>query len=359
MRPIHLVVLAVIAIAMALGASDARPAGPTGMVWIPGGEFIMGTDDGGAPGNERPTHRVRIDGFWMDATEVTNAAYREFVEATGYQTIAERPVDWEELKKQVPPGTPKPPDDMLVPGAPVFTPPDHPVSMSDAGQWWTWTPGANWRHPEGTASNLEGRELHPVVHIAYEDAVAYATWAGKRLPTEAEWECAARGGLVQKRFVWGDEDVSDGNPRCNIWQGEFPWKNTLGDRHLRTAPAESFAPNGYGLYDMAGNVWEWCSDLYRADAYARDVAGATNAVIVNPTGPTDCWDPNDAVETNVKHVIRGGSFLCHKNYCESYRPSARRGQTPDTGMSHLGFRCVMSEATWRQRLKDGTKPNGE
>lgn len=314
---------------------------PAGMVWIPGGEFTMGTDDPGAWNTEKPAHPVRVDGFWMDETEVTNAQYRAFVEATGYKTLAERPVDWEELKKQVPPGTPKPPDEMLQPGSLVFTPPDHEVSMADVGGWWTWTTGANWRCPEGPGSNLEGRENHPVVHIAFEDATAYAKWAGKRLPTEAEWEFAARGGLAKKKFVWGDDELKEGQPRCNIWQGEFPTKNTLEDKHLRTSPVKTFPANGFGLYDIAGNVWEWCSDFYRADQYELAIAASGGKTLNNPTGPNDSWDPNDAVPHNVKHVIRGGSFLCHKNYCESYRPSARRPQSPDTSMSHLGFRCIM------------------
>jgi formylglycine-generating enzyme required for sulfatase activity len=303
------------------GQSKDADNQPPGMVWIPGGEFLMGTDEKNAWNTEKPAHRVRLDGFWMDTTEVTNAQFRAFVTATNYKTIAERPVDWEELKKQVPPGTPKPADEMLQPGSMVFSPPDHPVSMGDPSQWWQWTIGANWQHPEGPASDLQGRDDHPVVQVSYEDAVAYAKWAGKRLPTEAEWEFAARGGLSQKRFVWGGEDIDDEHPRCNIWQGQFPWKNTLDDKFLRTSPAKTFAPNGYGLYDMAGNVWEWCSDLYRADEYARDVKAANGEAIVNPKGPNDSWDPDDSVPSNPKQVIRGGSFLCHKSYCESYRPA--------------------------------------
>jgi formylglycine-generating enzyme required for sulfatase activity len=312
------------------------------MVWIAGGEFMMGTDEREAWGPERPAHRVRVGGFWMDATEVTNAQFRAFVDATGYKTIAERPVNWEELKKQVPPGTPRPADEMLKPGSMVFTPTDLAVPLNDYSAWWTWTTGADWRHPEGPSTTLDGKEQHPVVHISFDDAVAYCNWAGKRLPTEAEWEFAARGGFVQKRFPWGDEPPTDENPRCNIWHGEFPWKNTMKDGYARTSPVRSFKPNGFGLYDMGGNVWEWCSDLYRADEYARVLAGKKGALLIDPTGPSDCWDPNEAIESTTKHVIRGGSFLCHKSYCESYRPSARRGQTTDTGMSHLGFRCVMT-----------------
>jgi formylglycine-generating enzyme required for sulfatase activity len=314
-----------------------------GMVWIPGGEFLMGTNEADVWNTEKPAHLVRVKGFWMDATEVTNAQFAQFVEATNYKTIAERPVDWEQLKKQVPPGTPKPPDDVLQPGAMVFTPPNRQVNINDPGGWWTWTIGADWKHPLGPGSKIEGIANHPVVMIAYEDALAYAKWAGKRLPTEAEWEFAARGGLPQKRFMWGDENVDNGAPRCNIWQGEFPWKNLATDGYARTAPVKSYAPNGYGVYDMGGNVWEWCTDLYRADEYTRALTAAKGGVLVNPVGPSDSWDPQDPVPTNPKHVIRGGSFLCHKSYCESYRPSARRGETPDTGMSHLGFRCVKDE----------------
>lgn len=321
---------------------------PSDMVWIPGGEFAMGTNEKNAWNGEKPAHQVRVDGFWMDTTEVTNAQYRKFVEATGYKTVAERPVDWEELKKQVPPGTPKPPEEMLKPGALVFFQRDHPVATNDVSQWWRWTTGADWLHPEGPGSSTADRANHPVVQIAWEDAVAYAKWAGKRLPTEAEWECAARGGLAQKRFAWGDEDITDEKPRCNIWQGQFPWKNTLADKYLCTSPAGTFEPNGYGLHDMMGNVWEWCSDQYRADAYARQLAASKGAVLINPTGPNNSWDPDETIPTTTKRVIRGGSFLCHKSYCESYRPSARRGQSTDTGMSHVGFRCVMTQAAWEK-----------
>lgn len=347
---------------LALGAAQAESASfqdesPPGMVWIPGGEFVMGTDDPQSWNTEKPAHRVRIDGFWIDATEVTNAQFSEFVAATNYKTIAERPIDWEQLKKQVPPGTPKPPDEMLAPGSLVFVVPAQPVSTSNVDQWWKWTTGANWRHPEGPRSDLKSRENHPVVHIAFEDAVAYATWAGKRLPTEAEWEFAARGGLAQKRFAWGDEEVDDTHSRCNIWQGEFPWKNTLADGYLRTSPVKSFAPNAFGVYDAAGNVWEWCSDRYRADAYERVIAASGGKLIENPKGPADSWDPDDPVANTTRHVIRGGSFLCHKSYCESYRPSARRGQTPDTSMSHLGFRCAMSPKT--ADIKDADRDSKE
>ena len=314
------------------------PAPPPGMVWVPGGEFVMGANGETRQRNELPVHTVRVNGFFMDETEVTNAQFRAFVAATGYVTTAERPVDWEELKKQFQPGTPKPPDERLRPGSLVFTPPDAAVPFNDMTRWWTWTAGACWRHPEGPGSDLTGRDDHPVVHVSWDDATAYARWAGKRLPTEAEWEFAARGGLDRKRFPWGDEPPNDADRLpANIWQGKFPHQNTKADGWDRTAPVRSFPANGYGLYEVGGNVWEWCSDWYRADAYV----GRTG-VTVNPTGPDTFWDPNEPLVP--KRVTRGGSFLCHVTYCESYRPAARRGTGVDTGMSHIGFRCVKDEA---------------
>lgn len=327
-------------------AADPPPAAPANapptaaMVWIPGGEFIMGSDDPLARPDEQPRHRVRVDGFWMDATPVTNAQYAAFVEATGYRTVAERPIDWEEIRTQLPPGTPKPDDSVLQPGSLVFTPPSEPVGTQDARAWWSWTPGASWRHPRGPGSDLSGLEDHPVVHIAHEDAVAYATWAGKRLPTEAEWEFAARGGLDQKVNTWGDEPVDP--RRANIWQGRFPDRNTLEDGFAGTSPVRAFPPNAFGLYDMAGNVWEWCSDLYRPDTYARRVlaAGGVAVVVANPTGPSRSLDLRNP-HAPQSRVHRGGSFLCNDAYCAGYRPSARMSCPPDTGMAHLGFRCVM------------------
>ncbi len=319
------------------------------MVWIPGGEFMMGSTDPLARPDEAPVHRVRVDGFWMDVTEVTNAQFAEFVKATGYKTVAERPVDWEELKKQLPEGTPRPADEMLLPGSLVFTPPDHPVDLRAYEQWWAWTTGANWRHPEGPASSIEGKDRYPVVHIAYEDAVAYCAWAGKSLPTEAQWEFAARGGLDGKVNVWGDEPVDA--RRCNIWQGHFPDSNTAEDGFTRAAPVGSFPANGFGLHDMAGNVWEWCSDLYRPDTYARDVLTAGQGVVINnPRGPAKSLDPRnpDAPESRVH---RGGSFLCNDSYCASYRPSARMACPPDTGLQHLGFRCVLNRPPNAPALK--------
>ncbi len=320
------------------------------MVWIPGGEFDMGSTDPLARPDEGPVHRVRVSGFWMDATEVTNRQFAEFVKATGYLTIAQRPVDWEELKKQVPPGTPKPAEAMLQPGSLVFTPPDRPVDLSDASQWWRWVTGANWRHPQGPASTIDAKDDHPVVQICYDDAVAYCTWAGKALPTEAQWEFAARGGLSHTVNVWGDQPVDA--KRCNIWQGSFPDKNTLEDGFAGSAPVKSFPPNAYGLYDMAGNVWEWCSDLYRPDTYARQVlaAGGPNVVIDNPAGPERSLDPRNP-HSPTSRIHRGGSFLCNDSYCASYRPSARMACPPDTGLMHLGFRAIMTREAWEQRAK--------
>ncbi|MBY0114155.1 MAG: formylglycine-generating enzyme family protein [Phycisphaerales bacterium] len=319
--------------------SNAPSSVPDGMVWIPGGEFQMGSTDPLARPDEAPVHRVRVDGFWIDQTEVTNAQFAAFVAATNYKTVAERAVDWDELKKQVPPGTPKPPEEMLQPGSLVFTPPDHAVDTRDNSQWWAWTTGANWRHPEGPGSSIDGKDQHPVVHIAYEDALAYCAWAKKSLPTEAEWEFAARGGLAAKRNAWGDEPIDAS--RANTWQGHFPDRNTDEDGYSRTAPVKSYPPNGFGLYDMAGNVWEWCSDLYRPDTYARQLmaAGGKDAVIVNPSGPEKSLDPRNP-NAPESRVHRGGSYLCNDSYCASYRPSARMAAPPDTGMQHLGFRCV-------------------
>jgi formylglycine-generating enzyme required for sulfatase activity len=315
--------------------------GPSGMVWIPAGAFAMGSDQPHTNNTERPVHQVQVSGFWMDATEVTNRQFAAFVAATGYVTTAEKPVDWEELKKQLPVGTPKPDAAALAPGSMVFTPPATPVTnLADYSQWWSWVHGADWRHPEGPGSDISTRAEHPVVQVSWDDAVAYATWAGKRLPTEAEWEYAARGGLVGKRYTWGDDPISDTDgTRANTWQGTFPTTNLKTDGYGATSPVGIFPANGYGLHDMAGNVWEWCSDWYRADAYE---AGA-NALSINPLGPTKPWDPDEPEA--LKRVTRGGSFLCHVSYCESYRTAARRGTAYDSGASHIGFRCVRRTST--------------
>lgn len=315
------------------------------MAWIPGGEFTMGSNWERSHVVEKPAHRVRVDGFFMDETDVTNAQFRDFVEATGFITTAERKPTLEEIMRNAMPGQTPPAPDQLVPGSIVFAPPDHPVALDDVSQWQKWTPGASWRHPEGPGSTIDGKDDYPVVHVSWDDAKAYAQWAGKRLPTEAEWEFAARGGLEGKIYVWGDEPYSEEHPQCNTFQGHFPDQNTAKDGFTRTSPVKAFRPNGYGLYDMAGNVWQWCEDWFLPDAYA---GVARQGTLVNPTGPSSSFDP---LERPAERVQRGGSFLCCVGYCFNYRPSARLGCTPDTGMSHLGFRCVTTKELWEKRPK--------
>ena len=301
------------------------------MVWFPGGTFRMGSDDHYT--EEAPVHRVTLDGSWMDRTTVTNRDFQTFVDATGYVTVAERSPNPEDH-----PGAPA---ENLVAGSLVFRKTPGPVDLRHLSQWWVWTPGASWRRPGGSRSTIAGRMDHPVVHVAYDDAEAYATWTGKALATEAEWECAARGGLEGAEFVWGDERVPDGKPPANWWQGEFPWQNTLDDGFEGSAPVGSFPPNGFGLYDMAGNVWEWTSDWYTT----RHPEDADNPCCVpsNPRGgmEDESYDPAQPQFKIPRKVIKGGSFLCADNYCQRYRPAARRPQMIDTGMSHIGFRCIV------------------
>ena len=312
-------------------------ASTEGMVKIPGGEFGMGAaGDAQALPREFPQHAVRVDPFWMDAHEVTNAEFSQFVEATGYKTVAERPLDWEELKVQLPPGTPPLDAEDLAPGALVFDPPKAGVDLGNAGQWWSWVQGADWQHPFGPGSTLEGLEYHPVVHVCYLDAQAYTEWRGMRLPTEAEWEWAARGGLQDQLYPWGNGPFDEGPARCNTWAGEFPVDHPLRDGHYGTAPVGQFGANGFGLYDMAGNVWEICADWYDPDYYAS--CGA-QAVALNPQGPDTWHDPFEPLDP--KRVMRGGSFLCNASYCSSYRVTARMAHSQNTGMSHVGFRCVL------------------
>jgi formylglycine-generating enzyme len=317
---------------------------PEGMVWIPGGEFSMGSEDPrgsmcGGPdsmGDARPIHRVYVDGFWMDATEVTNAQFHKFVKATGYVTIAERKPTQEEF--------PTAPPENLVAGSTVFTPTPEAVPLNNHFQWWRYQKGANWRHPEGPESDLKGRDKHPVVHIAYDDAVTYARWAGKRLPTEAEFEFAARGGLSGKVYVWGDELRPANKWMANTFQGKFPVKDTGEDGFSGIAPTAQFPSNGYGLYDMAGNVWEWVSDWYRPDTFAT--LAAQGGVARNPTGPDTPFDP--AEPTEKKRVHRGGSFLCTDQYCTRYMVGTRGKGESSTGSNHLGFRCVKAPARSEQ-----------
>ncbi len=316
-----------------LVSTGSRLANPERMVWIPGGTFFMGESHERSFGDARPVHEVELDAFWMDATEVTNAQFARFVAETGYVTTAEQKPTLKEIMAQLPPEAQPPSETDLVPGSAIFTPPPGPVSLEEPHRWWRWQPGANWRHPEGPASDLIGRETHPVVHVSWEDAAAYARWAGKRLPTEAEWEYAARGGLDRKRYVWGDELKPDGKWQANIWQGRFPHENKTEDGFAGTAPVASFPPNGFGLYDVAGNVWEWCADWYRPDYYAISPKK-------NPPGPSSSFDPREP--TVPKRVQRGGSFLCSDLYCIRYLPGGRGNGEPNSAASHIGFRCVAS-----------------
>jgi formylglycine-generating enzyme len=328
--------------------ASAPEKAPEGMVWIRGGEFSMGAQDAmdmnevgmRATRDSRPIHRVYVDGFFMDKTDVTNAEFARFVKATGYVTVAER--------KPRPEDFPGAPPENLVAGAVVFSPPDHPVTLDNHYQWWSYVPGANWRHPEGPQSSLKGREDDPVVNVAYEDAEAYSKWAGKRLPTEAEWEFAARGGLSGKPYVWGDQFRPQGRWMANTHQGHFPEKDTGDDGYVGIAPVAKFPPNGYGLYDMAGNVWQWTSDWYRPDYYA--MLAAAGGVARNPKGPDTAFDPSEPGQP--KKVQRGGSFLCTDQYCSRYMVGTRGKGEVSTGTNHLGFRCVMTRDSWKTLHKE-------
>ncbi|SCC16402.1 Formylglycine-generating enzyme, required for sulfatase activity, contains SUMF1/FGE domain [Chitinophaga costaii] len=317
---------------------------PPHMVWIPAGHFIMGGVGSEARKDEYPVHPVKITGFWMDKTELTIGAFKRFVRATGFITEAEKTPQWSQLKQQLPPGTPEPEPGTLLAGGLVFTKTDGAVPLDNIARWWQYVPGANWRHPNGPASDVWSTsqfDNHPVTQVCWYDAVAYCKWAHKRLPSEAEWEYACRGGLSAKEFAWGDDAPSATNIKANLWEGDFPYKNLLHDGYELSAPVMSYSPNGYGLYDMIGNVWEWCSDWYRPDTYSQVLPNATD-----PAGPSKAYDPDEPYAQ--KKVIRGGSFLCNIHYCASYRPSARMKTDPYSGENHTGFRPVMSEEEWRK-----------
>jgi formylglycine-generating enzyme required for sulfatase activity len=315
---------------VAVSPSTSAPA--RNMVRVAGGEFLMGSE--AFYPEEAPVHRVEVDGFWIDEHPVTVAEFRRFVKATGHVTGAERPPDAADYPDADPA--------LLVPGSLVFSPAEGPVDLSDFRNWWEWKPGAYWRRPEGPGSNVGGRELHPVVHIAYADALAYARWADKDLPTEAEWEYAARGGLAQKVFAWGDEFAPRGRMMANTWQGEFPWENLSADGYDGTSPVRSFPANGYGLYDMTGNVWEWTCDWFQV----RPAAVDERPCCVPHRDPAGSADGSLAEgETIPRKVIKGGSHLCAPNYCLRYRPAARQSEAVDTSTSHIGFRCVVRGAS--------------
>lgn len=309
-------------------APAPNPTGaPSGMVWIPGGTFSMGCENCGMP-DALPIHLVSLDGYWMDRTPVTNAEFERFVKATGYVTVAERELDPKDY-----PGVPR---DKLVPGSAVFRPTSRPVPLDNPLQWWQYTPGASWKHPEGPDSSIRDRSDHPVVQIAFEDATAYAKWIGKRLPTEAEFEFAARGGLDRNRYPWGNEMTPGGKAAANTWQGQFPAKDQGEDGYFGTSPVTAFPPNGFGLHDMGGNVWQWCADWYRPDYYGTLAASAR--VAHDPQGPSDSFDPQEP--GLAKKVLRGGSYLCTDQYCARYLVGSRGKSEVSSATSNLGFRLV-------------------
>ncbi|WP_298511175.1 formylglycine-generating enzyme family protein [uncultured Kordia sp.] len=310
---------------------------PKGMVWVAGKTFTQGAkaSDSYAMPREKPAHEVTVDGFFMDIHEVTNEEFKKFVDATGYVTVAERPIDWEVMKKELPKGTPKPHDSILQPGSLIFNKSVNAVAnMNNYAQWWTWKVGANWKQPEGKGSSIEGKENHPVVHVAFEDALAYCKWANRRLPTEAEWEAAAQGTQKDAVFTWGN-DTSVLNQKANTWQGTFPTENLSKDGFTYIAPVGSYDPNNIGIYDMLGNVWEWTSDVYNMNYYnSLD----TSKPILNPKGADTYYNPQNPYQ--VEMVMKGGSYLCHDSYCASFRISARMSTSKDSGSDHLGFRTV-------------------
>lgn len=324
-----------------INTAEAPGPAPSGMAWIPGGEFLMGSDDRGGykmarPTNEGPIHPVYVDGFWMDTTEVTNAEFRKFVDETGYKTIAETPFKQEDF--------PNAPPEALVPAGYVFYQPEAPVDIQRVRHdaWWRFSPGASWRHPQGPGSDIEGKDDYPVVCITHPDALAYAEWAGKRLPTEAEWEFAARGGLEQKTYMWGDELIPDGQFFANFWQGGFPNIDSGDDGFKGLAPVKSFPANPFGLYDMAGNVWEIVNDLYTKDYYRHSPRDNPKGPRSSPGRSSDPENPDaEGSGEFPERVIRGGSYVCSEEYCTGYRPAARMTTDDITASNHTGFRCVM------------------
>jgi formylglycine-generating enzyme len=312
------------------GALPRAPA-ESDMAWIPGGEFQMGSDRHYP--EERPAHRVAVDGFWMDRHPITNAEFERFVAETGYVTSAEVAPDPSDYPGALP--------EMLYPGSLVFVKPPGPVDRSQIGNWWRFMRGADWRHPRGPSSSLTGLEQHPVVHVCYSDAQAYARWGGKEIPTEAEWEFAARGGLDGATYAWGEEFMPQGRPMANTWQGEFPWQNRVEDGYEGTSPVGAFPPNGYGLYDVIGNVWEWTTDWYYP-GHPKEVLDSCSTPR-NPRGgaETDSYDPGRPEIRIPRKVIKGGSHLCAPNYSRRYRPAARFPEPIDTSACHLGFRCIV------------------
>jgi formylglycine-generating enzyme len=331
--------------AVRINTDPAPGPAPEGMVWVPGGTFWMGCEGCGMP-DALPVHLVSVDGFWMDRSPVTNAEFQRFVAATKYVTVAERPLDPRKF-----PGVPK---DMLVPGSAVFRQTTQPVRLDNPLQWWRYTPGASWRHPEGPGSSLRSRDNHPVVHVAFEDVSAYATWAGKRLPTEGEFEFAARGGLDRNLYPWGNTLMPGDKPAANIWQGHFPARDLGEDGYAGTSPVTAFAPNAFGLFDMGGNVWQWCADWYRPDYYAA--LAASGAVAQNPKGPDDSVDPQEPGAA--KRVLKGGSYLCTDQYCARYLVGSRGKSEVTSGASNLGFRLVRGVRGNHRGGAAGTRPAG-
>ena len=310
---------------------------PDGMVWVEGKSYTKGAkqNDDYAMMREKPSHEVYIDGFYIDVTEVTNNQFQKFVNETGYLIIAEREIDWDEMKKSLPAGTPKPHDSILQPGSLIFNDKLKKVdNMNNYFQWWRWQTGANWRSPKGPGSSIENKGNYPVVHIAYEDAKAYCEWANRRLPTEAEWESAAQGNYKNAVFTWGD-DLKLLNSNANTWQGKFPVKNESTDGYEMIAPVKSFPANSIGIFDMVGNVWEITDDLFNVNYYSEI---STETELKNLKGASSCYNPSNPYE--IQYVMKGGSFLCHDSYCASYRISARMGVSVGSGSDHTGFRTV-------------------